>query len=74
MEAFRSCVWTPVPEGWEEHMDQENNRPYYLHKATGQIQYEMPFYVLPPNITTTPLVSTKQSNCYTSSSTTSNSH
>lgn len=41
-EGLRSCVWTPLPEGWTEHHDGHTNRPYYVNSATGTKQWERP--------------------------------
>lgn len=41
-EGLRSCVWTPLPEGWAEHHDAHTNRPYYVNSATGAKQWERP--------------------------------
>lgn len=41
-EGLRSCVWTPLPEGWTEHHDAHTNRPYYVNSATGAKQWERP--------------------------------
>eukprot|EP00210_Caulerpa_lentillifera_P005258 g5025.t1 len=41
-EAFRSCVWTPLPDGWIERFSAQKGRPVYIHEATGTIQTVMP--------------------------------
>jgi G3E family GTPase len=41
-EGLRSCVWTPLPEGWSEHHDGHTNRPYYVNSATSAKQWERP--------------------------------
>lgn len=42
VEGLRSCVWTPLPEGWVEHFDPRTNQPYYTNTATGIKQWERP--------------------------------
>ena len=41
-EGFRSCIWVPLPEGWEEFMDPRLNRPYYVNKSKGLKQWDRP--------------------------------
>ncbi len=41
-EGFRSCVWVPLPEGWEEYMDPRVNMPYYINKSSGLKQWDRP--------------------------------
>lgn len=41
-EGFRSCIWVPLPEGWEEYMDTRLNRPYYVNKSKGLKQWDRP--------------------------------
>ena len=41
-EGFRSCIWVPLPEGWEEFMDPRVNRPYYVNKSQGLKQWDRP--------------------------------
>jgi hypothetical protein len=41
-EGFRSCIWVPLPEGWEEFMDPRVNRPYYVNKSKGLKQWDRP--------------------------------
>lgn len=40
-EAFRSCVWTPLPPGWEEVYVKGQHAPLYKHES-GITQLEMP--------------------------------
>ena len=41
-EGFRSCVWTPLPAGWAEHVDARSGRPYYVCPSTGTKQWTRP--------------------------------
>ena len=41
-EGFKSCIWQPLPEGWQEHRDQRTGRPYYHHAASGTKQWSRP--------------------------------
>lgn len=36
-DAFRSCVWTPLPDGWIERFHPQYERPVYIHEATGKL-------------------------------------
>lgn len=42
VEGFRSCVWVPLPEGWEEHHEPRSKRNYYVNSATGGKQWDRP--------------------------------
>ena len=42
IEGFRTCVWTPLPDGWEEFRDPATKQPYYFHRASGQKAWERP--------------------------------
>jgi G3E family GTPase len=41
-EGFRSCVWVPLPDGWEEYLDERVGRPYYVNASTGKKQWDRP--------------------------------
>jgi len=41
-EGFRSCVWTPLPPGWTEHLDARSGRPYFVCPSTGSKQWTRP--------------------------------
>jgi G3E family GTPase len=41
-EGFRSCVWVPLPQGWEEFMCKRQEKPYYVHKETKVKTWERP--------------------------------
>eukprot|EP00204_Picochlorum_oklahomense_P000888 CAMPEP_0118808068 /NCGR_PEP_ID=MMETSP1161-20130426/35796_1 /TAXON_ID=249345 /ORGANISM="Picochlorum oklahomensis, Strain CCMP2329" /LENGTH=503 /DNA_ID=CAMNT_0006737455 /DNA_START=265 /DNA_END=1776 /DNA_ORIENTATION=+ len=43
-EGFRSCVWVPLPEGWEECYDKRVGRPFYFHRSTGKKQWDRPSF------------------------------
>ena len=34
VDGLRSCVWVPLPEGWQEHMDPRTNQPYFVNTGT----------------------------------------
>eukprot|EP00887_Chlorella_sp_A99_P002601 scaffold6.g2601.t1 len=36
IEGFRSCVYVPLPEGWEEHHDPRSRRAYYVSESSHQ--------------------------------------
>lgn len=42
IEGFRTCLWRPLPEGWEEALDEKTNKPYYWNKHTGQKSWLRP--------------------------------
>ncbi|GAB4819489.1 hypothetical protein N2152v2_006535 [Parachlorella kessleri] len=42
VDGLRSCVWVPLPEGWQEHMDPRTNQPYFVNTVTGTKQWERP--------------------------------
>lgn len=41
-EGLRSCVWVPLPEGWEEFMCKRREKLYYVNKATNVKTWERP--------------------------------
>lgn len=42
IEGFRTCVWVPLPDGWEEFRDPTTKQPYYVNKATGEKTWTRP--------------------------------
>jgi G3E family GTPase len=42
MEGFRTCVWTPLPDGWREFCDPVTGQPYYCHAGTGRKTWARP--------------------------------
>mmetsp|Transcript_39727 Transcript_39727/g.88270 ORF Transcript_39727/g.88270 Transcript_39727/m.88270 type:complete len:568 (-) Transcript_39727:740-2443(-) len=42
MEGFRSCVWVPLPNGWEEARHPITKQPYYVNRALGQKSWTRP--------------------------------
>lgn len=46
-EGFRSCIWIPLPDGWEEYMDKRINRPYYVNKNKRLKQWDRPSNATP---------------------------
>lgn len=43
-EGFRSCVWVPLPDGWEECYDKRIGRPFYFQRSTGKKQWDRPSF------------------------------
>ena len=58
----RTCIWTPLPEGWKEAHDQISGQPYYYNPTTGQKTWARPVEARPaPNtVTATRIFSTEQ--------------
>lgn len=44
VEGFRSCVWTPLPDGWSEVLDSRTGQPYYVHAESGGKQWDRPVF------------------------------
>eukprot|EP00798_Chlamydomonas_sp_ICE-L_P009199 gene9199-16338_t len=42
IEGFRTCVWVPLPEGWEEHEDPKSGMTYYVQKSDGKKSWQRP--------------------------------
>lgn len=42
VEGFRTCVWVPLPEGWEEVRDARTGRSYFFNRTTGTKQWTRP--------------------------------
>ena len=59
IEGFRTCIWVPLPDGWEEYRDPKTGKPYFFKRRTGQKTWSRDFYVV-PMVRATPLVSTEQ--------------
>jgi hypothetical protein len=59
MESFRSCVWVPLPEGWQEVVDPATRQPYYYHPASKQKTWSRPALSC-PRVVATKLVCAKQ--------------
>ncbi|KAF6264519.1 CobW/HypB/UreG, nucleotide-binding domain-containing protein [Scenedesmus sp. NREL 46B-D3] len=62
MEGFRTCVWTKLPEGWQEFQDPLTLQPYYYNPNTKEKTWARP---VEPNatantVTATRLMSTEQ--------------
>lgn len=55
MESFRSCVWVPLPPGWQEVMDPSTQQPYYYNPTTRHKTWARPQSVC-PHVTATKLV------------------
>jgi hypothetical protein len=42
IEGFRTCVWVPLPDGWQEFKDPKTKRLYFVNSATGEKVWERP--------------------------------
>lgn len=42
MEGFRSCIWIPLPDDWQEFFDKRTGQPYYVNSKTKQKSWERP--------------------------------
>jgi len=41
-EGFRTCIWVPLPDGWEEFRDPKTKLQYYFNKSTGEKRWDRP--------------------------------
>jgi hypothetical protein len=59
---YRTCVWSPLPDGWKEAHDPITGQPYYYNPTTHQKTWARPVEAKPaPNaVTVTRLTSTEQ--------------
>ncbi|KAG2501702.1 hypothetical protein HYH03_000203 [Edaphochlamys debaryana] len=42
IEGFRTCVWVPLPDGWDEFRDLATKQPYYVNRNTGEKSWSRP--------------------------------
>lgn len=42
IEGLRTCVWVPLPDGWQEFRDPVSKRVFYSNKATGEKSWSRP--------------------------------
>ncbi|EFJ45918.1 hypothetical protein VOLCADRAFT_105795 [Volvox carteri f. nagariensis] len=42
IEGFRTCVWVPLPDGWDEFRDDKTKQPFYMHRQTGEKSWTRP--------------------------------
>lgn len=54
VEGFRTCIWVPLPDGWEEFRDHVTKTPYYFNRSTGEKTWTRPQYAC-PHVTSTEL-------------------
>lgn len=62
MEGFRTCVWSKLPEGWQEHHDPITAQPFYYNPNTNQKTWARPVEeaMCPNTVTATRLMSMEQ--------------
>lgn len=62
MEGFRTCVWSKLPEGWQEHHDPITGQPFYYNPTTNQKTWARPVEdsLCPNTVTATRLTSMEQ--------------
>ncbi|WIA08487.1 hypothetical protein OEZ85_007923 [Tetradesmus obliquus] len=56
MEGFRTCVWTKLPEGWQEFQDPLTLQPYYYNPNTKEKTWARP---VEPNATANTVTATR---------------
>ncbi|GLC70762.1 hypothetical protein PLESTF_001030600 [Pleodorina starrii] len=42
IEGFRTCVWVPLPDGWDEFRDEKTRQPFYVNRRTGEKSWARP--------------------------------
>ncbi|KXZ55538.1 hypothetical protein GPECTOR_2g1087 [Gonium pectorale] len=42
IEGFRTCVWVPLPDGWDEFRDPRTKQPFYVNRETGEKSWTRP--------------------------------
>jgi hypothetical protein len=42
IEGLRTCVWVPLPDGWQEFRDPVSKRIFYSNKTTGEKSWSRP--------------------------------
>ncbi|GFR48893.1 hypothetical protein Agub_g10838 [Astrephomene gubernaculifera] len=52
IEGFRTCVWVPLPDGWDEFRDPATKQPYYVHRASGEKTWTRPEFACPRVVAT----------------------
>lgn len=53
VEGFRTCVWTPLPDGWEEIFCPATLRPYYINRTTREKTWDRPDAIACAHVTAT---------------------
>lgn len=59
MDGFRTCVWVPLPDGWDEFRDKITKQPYFYNKITKEKTWTRPIFAC-PRVTATRVVSMEQ--------------
>ncbi len=62
IEGFRTCVWVPLPDGWEEFRDPQTKRIFYRNRSTGEKSWGRPKGISCAHVTATH-ASTQQPIC-----------
>lgn len=42
LDGFRTCIWVPLPENWEEAVDPTTKKVYYYNRKTGTKSWNRP--------------------------------
>jgi len=53
IEGFRTCVWVPLPDGWEEFTDPKTKQSYYCNRQTGEKSWTRPAPLATAYVTST---------------------
>ena len=53
VEGFRTCIWVPLPDGWEEFRDEQTKQPYYCNSSTGEKRWTRPEAIACAHVTDT---------------------
>ncbi|KAF5840067.1 CobW/HypB/UreG, nucleotide-binding domain-containing protein [Dunaliella salina] len=48
VQGFRTCVWSPLPEGWVQTTDPKTGQPFYWNKDTNEKSWLRPLLTNPP--------------------------
>lgn len=56
VDGFRTCVWQPLPEGWEQHVDPCTCRPYFVDCNTGEKTWDRPLVPAGTKVGLSPLL------------------
>lgn len=59
IEGFRTCIWVPLPDGWEEFKDPQTQQPFYFNRKSGLKSWSRPNAIASAHVTATH-VSTEQ--------------
>lgn len=42
LEGFRTCIYMPLPEGWESALDESTHKPFFFNPKTGEKTWQRP--------------------------------